>query len=66
MSSDRLDMILGSHLVNGGFLWHDDFKGFLCARASKLLDVIEETMGKSVPGRDTDETIAAFGAPLLS
>jgi hypothetical protein len=58
-------MILENHFVDGGFLWHDDFKGFLRARASKLLDVIEEAMGESVSGRDTDETIAAFGAPLL-
>jgi hypothetical protein len=65
MRSDRLDRILESHMVDGCFLWHDDFKGFLRARASKLLDVIEEAMGKAVPGRDTDETVAAFGASLL-
>jgi hypothetical protein len=64
ITSDRLDGILQSHLIGGDFLWHDDFKGFLQDRAAKLLDVIESAMGKSVPGRDSDEVVHAFGGPL--
>ena len=34
-------------------------------RAIKLLDVIEAETGKQVTGRDSEETIKAFGVPLV-
>lgn len=64
ITSEHLGTILQSHLIADDFLWHDDFKGFFQDRAAKLLDVIEHAMGKSVPGRDSDEVVYAFGGPL--
>jgi hypothetical protein len=64
MTSIDLDEILQSHLIIGDFLWHDDFKGFFQDRAAKLLDLIENAMGKTVLGRDADEVVHAFGGPL--
>jgi hypothetical protein len=64
MTSKDLDTILQSHLISGDFLWHDDFKGFFQNRAAKLLDAIENAMGKTVLGRDANEVVHAFGGPL--
>ena len=40
------------------------FDGSIRQRAILLLDMIESAMGKTVSGRDSDETMAAFGATL--
>ena len=61
---NRLDSILRTHLVDPELLRADDFGGFLLARATRLVDMIERAMGKPVTGRDTDEVVAAFGGPL--
>jgi hypothetical protein len=66
VAPDRLDEILQSHLIDDALLRKDDFDGFLRARGTKLLDLIESATGKQVTGRDSDETVAAFGAPLVA
>lgn len=64
--AEKLNGILRSHRISPALLRADDFHGFLRDRASRLLDAIERAMGKAVPGRDSDETTAAFGGPLVS
>lgn len=61
-----LDKHLRSHLINPELLRGDDFDNFIRDRATKLLDLIEKSIGKSVTGRDSDEVIAAFGDKLIS
>lgn len=56
---------LKSHLINPSLLHNDDFSGFIADRAKSLLDQIEMAMGKKVSGRDSDETISAFGNTLI-
>jgi hypothetical protein len=62
----RLDEILRSHLIDPLALRNDAFDTFIRDRAIKLLDVIEHAIGKQVTGRDSDETIGAFGSPLVA
>lgn len=64
VSPARLDEILGTHLIDPQPLRGDDFSAFIRNRARRLLDQIEEAMGKRVTGRDSDEVLRAFGAPL--
>jgi len=63
-SVDRLDEILRTHQLEPGFLRSDAFHEFILDRATRLLNLIEDAMGKEVSGRDSNEVIAAFGAPL--
>jgi hypothetical protein len=65
VSNKKLDTILKSHKIAPNLLRSDDFTGFLRDRATRLLDLIEEAMGKKVSGRDSEEVVAAFGGPLL-
>ncbi len=62
----KLDAIVSSHLANPVLLRQDDFTGFLRDRATRLIDLIEHEMGKSVAGRDSQETMVAFGGPLIA
>jgi hypothetical protein len=62
----RLDEILRTHLIEPVALRNDAFETFIRDRAIKLLDLIERATGKQVTGRDSDETVTAFGAPLVS
>lgn len=59
-----LDRFLRSHAVEPARMWADDFEGFFRDRAARLLDRIEAAMGKRVQGRDSEETVEAFGGPL--
>ncbi|MBI2378505.1 MAG: hypothetical protein HYV07_31190, partial [Deltaproteobacteria bacterium] len=62
----RLDDILKTHLIDPLLLRNDAFDSFIRDRALKQLDLIERATGKQVTGRDSDETVAAFGAPLTA
>jgi hypothetical protein len=66
LDSEGLDEHLRSHLIDSDLLRSDDFDNFIRDRATKLLDLIEKSIGKSVTGRDSDEVIAAFGGKLIS
>ncbi len=44
----------------------DDFNVFMRDRARELLDLVEWAIGKTVVGRDAEDVVAAFGAPLLA
>jgi len=61
----RLDEILESHLITPELLRTDAFSDFLRDRATRLLDLIDQATGKQLSGRDSEETLEAFGAPLV-
>ena len=62
---EDMDRILESHEIRPGIIRTDNFTAFARDRASRLLDLIEKAMGKRIPGRDSDEVVAAFGGALL-
>jgi hypothetical protein len=64
VSSANLDDFLISHSIPVAELRSDNFDAFIHRRASALLDLIESSMGKAVSGRDSDETVKAFGGTL--
>lgn len=64
MSSSRLNEILQTHQIRPELLRGDNFEDFIRYRASSLLDLIEEAMGKAVSGRDSEEVIREYGAAL--
>lgn len=55
-----------SHKINYDLLKTDDFDEFIIDRAIRLLDRIERAMGKAIAGRDSDDTIKAFGQALTT
>ena len=65
VSSQSLDEFLLSHVIPVAELRADDFDAFICRRASALLGMIEIAMGKKVSGRDSEDTVKAFGGVLL-
>lgn len=65
-TADRVDEILRTHQLEPGLLRSDAFHEFIQVRATRLLNLIEDAMGKAVSGRDSAEVISAFGAPLSS
>lgn len=64
VEKSALDEHLRSQLIIPELLYADNFSWFIVERAKALLDQIENAMGKKVAGRDSEETISAFGAPL--
>jgi hypothetical protein len=66
LDSKALDDHLRSHLINPKFLRADDFDNSIRDRATRLLDLIEKAIGKSIAGRDSDEVALAFGGKLIS
>lgn len=62
--SEDLDIFFKSHLVAPALIRSNDFKPFILDRAKKLLEIIENAMGKTVTGKDSDEVITSFGGTL--
>ena len=54
-----------SHKINYDYLAANDFDKYFIDRAIRLLDRIEKATGKSVSGRDSEETIREFGMSLV-
>lgn len=65
VSSNDLDAFLVSHAIPVPELRADDFDAFIRRRASALLSLIEDATGKTVTGRDSEETMKAFGGVLV-
>lgn len=65
VSRENLDEFLASHAIPVAQLRADDFDDFIQGRASALLGLIESATGKAVTGRDSEETVKAFGCELL-
>ncbi|MCM1223242.1 MAG: DUF262 domain-containing protein [Lachnospiraceae bacterium] len=65
LTDEQIAEAISSHKIDYAFLKADDFDDFIIDRAVKLLDRIEVAMGKAVSGRDSEDTIKAFGTPLI-
>lgn len=65
VSSEHLDEFLVSHVIPVADLRADDFDAFIRNRASALIGLIEQATGKTISGRDSEETVKAFGGGLL-
>ena len=66
LSNETIDEALNSHLINPQLLKQDNFDKFIVDRAIRLLDMIENAMGKPVASRDSAETIKEFGVVLVN
>lgn len=64
VTPDVLDTYLETHFIDVSSCRADAFDAYFLKRAIVLLDSIEQAMGKAVPGRDSEETIQAFGGSL--
>lgn len=64
VTADVLNGYLETHLIDVECCRSDDFDGYFLNRAISILDAIESAMGKTIPGRDSDETKQAFGGSL--
>lgn len=61
----ELDLFFESHLIDTQLIRDDKFNDFILKRSSLLLDLIEESTGKVIVGRDSEEVISAFGGSLI-
>jgi hypothetical protein len=59
-----LDRFLASHSIPVTQLRGDAFDEFIRLRANALLGLVEAATGKQISGRDSQETINAFGQAL--
>jgi hypothetical protein len=59
-----LDGYLESHLIDPMQLRNDRFEKFVIERAKRIISVVEHAMGKAVVGKDSEETVNAFGSRL--
>lgn len=66
LTQEQMRDAISSHKVDYDLLKADNFDGFIIDRATRLLDRIELAMGKAVSGRDSEDTIKAFGSPLVA
>lgn len=64
VDSNKLDEYLTTHFIDAQSIRVDDFDTYFCKRASALLDLIGDAMGKSITNRDSEEIISAFGKAL--
>lgn len=65
IDTDSIKMAICTHKIDFDLLNEDNFDEFIRDRAIKLLGCIEKATGKVVTGRDSQETIDAFGSSLL-
>ena len=64
LSDELIIQALESHKINSLLLMADAFDDYFVDRAKQLLDRIEVATGKSISGRDSEETIREFGESL--
>lgn len=64
VTSAVLDKYLESHLIDVETCRMDEFDLFFIKRATALLNIIENAMGKTISGRDSDTVIRDFGGIL--
>lgn len=64
LTEEQLKERIESHLVAYDALVADDFDTYFVDRAKKLLDLIENAMGKKVADRIAESTIEQFGESL--
>lgn len=61
-----LDSFLTSHVIPTVHLRTNDFEEFIRRRAMALLGLIEQATDKAISGRDSEETMKAFGGALTA
>ncbi len=64
LTEEQMRQAIESHKIDYDILQADDFDGFITDRAIRLLDRIEQAMGKTIDGRDSEDTINIFGTSL--
>lgn len=64
LTEDELCERIESHKIDYNALSSDDFEAYFIDRAKKLLDLIENAMGKKVADRNSEITIEQFGESL--
>ena len=64
LSEKNLSDRIRSHMIDYDLLVADDFDAYFVDRAKKLLDLIENAMGKKVADRNAEITIEQFGRSL--
>jgi len=64
VTTDQLDGHLRSHLSSPELMRSDNYAEFRVDRSRRLLDIIEQSTGKPISGRESDEVVRAFGGPL--
>lgn len=64
LTEDELCERIESHMIDYNALSSDDFEAYFIDRAKKLLDLIENAMGKKVADRNSEITIEQFGESL--
>ncbi len=64
LSDELIIQALESHKINSSLLMADAFDDYFVDRAKQILDRIEKAIGKSISGRDSEETIREFGKSL--
>ena len=64
LSNEMVIEAISSHKVNYEYLSIDNFDAYFVDRAIQLLNRIEKATGKTVSGRDSDETVKEFGCAL--
>ena len=64
LSDELIIQALKSHKTNSSLLMADAFDDYFVDRAKQLIDRIEVATGKSISGRDSEETIREFGESL--
>ena len=60
----KIQEAIESHKIKYQHLALDDFDSYFINRAQQLLNLIEKAMGKSVSGRDSEDTIREYGITL--
>ncbi len=60
----KIQKAIESHKVNYAYLAADNFEDYFIDRAKQLLNRIEQATGKSISGRDSEETIREYGECL--
>lgn len=65
LTENELKDRIESHMINFEYLKQDDFDNYFIDRAKKLLNLIENAMGKNVSDRGSDDTIEQFGKSLI-
>ncbi len=62
--ANALDDYMRTHWIDVDCMRSDDFDNHIINRAKILLSSIEKAIGKTISGKDSEETIEAFGASL--
>lgn len=66
LDQQKIQEAIVSHKVNYDYLAADDFDAYFIDRAKSLLNRIEKATGKSISGRDSEETIREYGVSLAN